>query len=91
MSELNVSGCARLKTLLCSFNRLKNLVISHNTKLAQLICEGNYFYQLDIRKCPALIEVVKHAYRSETREFVAYKTNTGETLLSYDRGVELIK
>jgi hypothetical protein len=38
-----------------------------------------------------LIEVVKHAYRSETREFVAYKTNTGETLLSYDRGVELIK
>ena len=91
MSELNVSGCTKLKTLLCRFNRLKNLDISHNTKLAQLICEGNYFYQLDIRKCPALIEVVKHGYRNETKEYVSYETNAGDALLRYGRGVELIK
>ena len=91
MSELNVSGCTKLKTLLCSFNRLKNLDISHNTKLAQLICEGNYFYQLDIRKCPALIDAVKRLHRTDNGYTVTYETDTLEVRLRYNKGVELIK
>jgi hypothetical protein len=42
-------------------------------------------------ECPALIEVVKHGYRNETKEYVSYETNAGDALLRYGRGVELIK
>ena len=48
MSELNVSGCARLKTLLCSFNRLKNLDISACVELTELVCSQNRLQGLDI-------------------------------------------
>ena len=56
-----------------------------------LLCEGNYFYQLDIRKCPALIDAVKRLHRTDNGYYVAYETDARETRLRYDKGVELIK
>ena len=48
LTDLDVSGCESLVTLMCSNNHLSTLNLSQNTELTTLFCSSNVFSYLDI-------------------------------------------
>ena len=54
LQTLNLSGCANLQTLLCSYNRLTNLDVSGCVNLKTLDCFVNALTSLDVSDCVAL-------------------------------------
>ncbi len=61
LTELDVSGNQKLKTLYCSNNLLVGtLNLSANTKLEQLYCSNNSLSALNLTQCPALHTVYAH-------------------------------
>ena len=61
LTELDVSGNQKLKTLYCSNNLLVGtLDLSKNTQLEQLYCSNNSLSALNLTQCPALHTVYAH-------------------------------
>ena len=61
LTELDVSGNKKLKTLYCSNNLLVGtLNLSENTQLEQLYCSNNSLSALNLTQCPALHTVYAH-------------------------------
>ncbi|MCR5843915.1 MAG: leucine-rich repeat protein [Oscillospiraceae bacterium] len=61
LTELDVSGNQKLKTLYCSNNLLVGtLNLSKNTQLEQLYCSNNSLSALNLTQCPALHTVYAH-------------------------------
>lgn len=57
VSDLNISGCKRLKRIVCWSNQLKGLDITQHPKLELLACAQNQITSLDFSHCPHLREV----------------------------------
>ena len=61
LTELDVSGNQKLKTLYCSNNLLVGtLNLSENTQLEKLYCSNNSLSALNLTQCPALNTVYAH-------------------------------
>ena len=54
VSVLNISGCEKLKRLLCWENRLTELDLSNCPNLEELCCAQNHLTSIDVSKCPKL-------------------------------------
>ena len=57
LTSLDVSSCASLTTLDCSYNQLTSLDVSKNTALEVLYCNDNRLPSLDVSKNTALTEL----------------------------------
>ena len=61
----------------------------YSMPLQQLVCYKNKITQLDIRKCPKLVNLVKEGTRSEHDGIIEYKDDDGN-ILAFDKTVNLI-
>jgi transcription elongation factor Elf1 len=58
LTNLDVSGCCSLVSLICSYNQLTELDLSKNTELTTLLCNSNSLTSLDISKNTKLTTLV---------------------------------
>lgn len=89
IAELNVKGCANLKTLCCGMNLLTELDISWNHALKSLSCGGNRLVELDVSHNPQLRQLYC-SYNQITRLDISNNPLLTEKNMIYDTKVTVL-